>query len=75
MFGGLNAIVLVSFSLCFWKYAHAGLWDYVFMHTFGIVRMKSNNVVVMYVHVYFGGELVKLTFGGKKYVSCHRDFW
>ena len=64
MFGGI--MLLVSFSFCSWKYAHTVIWYYVFMHTFGIGRMTLNSVVVMYVHVYFGGELVKLTFGDKK---------
>ena len=45
------------------------------MHFFGImcscilfliVGMTLHSVVVMYVHVYFGGELVKLTFVEKK---------
>ena len=38
------------------------LWGCVFMHTFYIGRIKWHNVVVMYIHVYFGGELVQLLF-------------
>ena len=55
----------MPFSLCYYKYAHMVIWGCVFMHTFGIGRMTGHSAVVMDVHVYFGGEMVKLTFGEK----------
>ena len=46
----------------------------VFIQTFGTGRFTCNSVVIMDVHLYFGGEYVKLTSCCNFYGLC-QAFW
>ena len=48
----------------------------VFMHTFGIGSTTLRYVVVMDIHVSYGGELLKLLIFDNVFNGlCCRDFW